>query len=213
VIKATSIDPSVVGADGVYRHTGPARVFADEREAIEAVKGGTRRPVKPGDVLVLAGVGPSGTGMEETAQLTNSLKFLPWGKHVAILTDARFSGLSTGACIGHVGPEALAGGPIGKLRDDDVLQLEIDRVGLVGRVDLVGTPDGPLTEREATDLLATRSLHPDMRPHPDLPDDTRLWAILQRASGGTWRGCVYDVDRISQLIEAGMKVKSEGGEE
>ena len=204
VIKATAIDPSVVDDDGVYRHRGPARVFADEREAIEAVKGGTERPVRPGDVLVLAGVGPSGTGMEETAQLTSALKYLPWGKHVPILTDARFSGFSTGACVGHVGPEALAGGPIGKLRDDDVVEIAIDRVGLVGRIELVGTRDGPLTPAEAEALLAARPTHPAMRPHPRLPDDTRLWAALQRASGGTWAGCVYDVDRIIQVLDAGL---------
>ncbi|HUE96522.1 MAG TPA: YjhG/YagF family D-xylonate dehydratase [Longimicrobiaceae bacterium] len=213
VIKATAIDPSMVSEDGVYRHRGPARVFTDEREAIEAVKGGTDRPLKAGDVLVLAGVGPSGTGMEETAQLTMALKYLPWGKHVAILTDARFSGFSTGACIGHVGPEALAGGPIGRLRDDDVVEIEIDRVGLVGRVDLVGTAEGPLTPEQAESLLAIRPRHPHIRPHPDLPDDTRLWAILQRASGGTWKGCVYDVDRIAEVIEAGLAALSddEGG--
>jgi putative YjhG/YagF family dehydratase len=207
VIKATAIDPSVVDADGVYRHRGPARVFTDEREAMEAVKGGTERPVRAGDVLVLAGVGPSGTGMEETAQLTMALKFLPWGKDVAILTDARFSGVSTGACIGHVGPEALAGGPIGKLRDDDVVEIAIDRIALVGRVDLVGTAEGPLTE-EATALLAARPMHPGVHPHVKLPDDTRLWAALQRVSGGTWAGCVYDVDRIVNVIEAGLTALS-----
>ena len=55
--------------------------------------------------------------MEETYQITSALKFLKFGKHVAVITDARFSGVSTGACIGHVGPEALAGGPIARLRD------------------------------------------------------------------------------------------------
>src|SRR5690606_26785200 len=145
-----------------------------------------------------------GTGMEETAQLTMALRYLPWGKHVPILTDARFSGVSTGACIGHVGPEALAGGPTGKLRDDDVVEIEIDRGSLVGRLDLVGTPAGPLSGDEADRLLASRPLHPAIRPHPDLPDDTRLWAALQRASGGTWRGCVYDVDRIIEIVEAGL---------
>ncbi len=209
VIKATAIDASVVDDDGVYRHRGPARVFTDERDAIEAVKGGTARPIRPGDVLVLTGVGPSGTGMEETSQLTSALKYLPWGKHVAIITDARFSGFSSGACIGHVGPEALAGGPIGKLQDDDILEIEVDRVSLVGRVDLVGTPGGPLTPRGAAELLSARSTRPEIAPHPRLPDDTRLWAALQRVSGGTWAGCVYDVDRIIEVLEAGLRVHGE----
>src|SRR5207248_4651497 len=127
VIKATAIDPTVVDADGVYRKTGPARVFTSEREAIAAIKGQTDRPVKPGDVLVLIGRGPMGSGMEETYQITSALKFLKWGREVAVVTDARFSGVSTGACIGHVGPEALAGGPIGKLRDGDLVRIVIDR--------------------------------------------------------------------------------------
>src|SRR5262249_8130658 len=116
VIKSTSIDPSVIDADGVYRKTGPARVFTREKDPVGAIKEGQ---VRPGDVLVLCGCGPLGRGMEEIYQVTSALKHLSWGKHVAVLTDARFSGVSTGACIGHISPEALAGGPIGKLRDGD----------------------------------------------------------------------------------------------
>jgi putative YjhG/YagF family dehydratase len=204
VIKATAIDPSVVGEDQVYRHRGPARVFVDEREAIRAVKGETDQPIRPGDVLVLIGGGPSGTGMQEIAQITSALRYIPWGKHVAVLTDARFSGFSTGACIGHIGQEALAGGPIGKLRDGDVIQIVIDRRNLTGSIDLVGTSEGPLTPEEAHELLRRRPPFPGLAPHPRLPDDTRLWAALQRASGGPWAGCVYDVDRIVQVIEAGL---------
>ena len=66
--------------------------------------------------MVLIGRGPIGAGMEETYQVTSALKHLDIGKTVTLITDARFSGVSTGACIGHVGPEALAGGPIGRLR-------------------------------------------------------------------------------------------------
>ena len=127
VIKSTAIDPSVVDADGVYRKTGPARVFTRERDAIAAIKGQGERPIQPGDVLVLIGRGPMGAGMEEIYQITSALKHLSFGKHVAVLTDARFSGVSTGACIGHVGPEALAGGPIGKVRDGDLIRIVIDR--------------------------------------------------------------------------------------
>ena len=129
VVKATAIDPSVVGADGVYRHRGPARVFVVRARGDRGDQGAGRRspPIKADDVVVLIGAGPLGTGMEETYQLTSALKFIPWGKTVAIVTDARFSGVSTGACIGHVGPEALAGGPIGKLRDGDVIEIVIDR--------------------------------------------------------------------------------------
>lgn len=204
VIKATAIDPSVVDADQVYRQRGPARVFTSERAAVQAIKGLTESPVQAGDVIVMIGGGPAGTGMEETYQVTAALKYIPWGKTVAVLTDARFSGVSTGACVGHIGPEALAGGPIGKLRDGDIVEIVIDRQQLTGKINLVGTTAGELTPPEATALLNTRSPHPELQAHPDLPDDTRLWAALQQASGGTWAGCVYDVDRIVAVIEAGM---------
>ncbi|MCB0165531.1 MAG: YjhG/YagF family D-xylonate dehydratase [Anaerolineae bacterium] len=206
VIKATSIDPSVVDDDQVYRHRGPARVFTSERAAIMAVKGQSEPPLKPGDVLVMIGGGPSGTGMEETYQVTSALKHIAWGKQVPILTDARFSGVSTGACVGHIGPEALAGGPIGRLRDGDIIEIIIDRQALTGQINLVSTEDRELTPDEALQLLNSRESHPGLQPHADLPDDTRLWAALQKASGGTWAGCIYDVDRIIEVINAGLKV-------
>nr|MBA3944900.1 YjhG/YagF family D-xylonate dehydratase [Herpetosiphonaceae bacterium] len=117
VIKSTAIDPRVVDADGVYRKTGRARVFTREREAVAAIKSHGPERVQGGDIVVLICGGPLGTGMEEIYQVTSALKHISWGKQVAVITDARFSGVSTGACIGHVGPEALAGGPIGKVRD------------------------------------------------------------------------------------------------
>lgn len=217
VIKSTAIDPSVVDADGVYRKRGPARVFTRERDAIAAVKSGA---VRAGDVLVLLCAGPMGSGMEETYQVTSALKHLPWGKHVALVTDARFSGVSTGACIGHVGPEALAGGPIGKLVDGDVVEIVIDRNRLEGTLDLIGAAgDEPASwsRRRGDALLADRPLRPDLSPRPDLPDDTRLWAALQAVSGGTWGGCVYDVDRILDVLRAGLHERSlmervEGGD-
>ncbi len=205
VIKATAIDPSVVDADGVYRKLGPARVFTSEREAIAAVKGQHERPIQAGDVIILIGRGPLGCGMEETYQITSALKYLPWGKQVALVTDARFSGVSTGACIGHVGPEALAGGPIAKVRDDDLIEIIIDRGSLNGTVNLVGTQDKRLTPAEAEALLQERSPHPLLAVDPAVPDDTRLWAALQDVGGGAWGGCVYDVDTILQVLAAGKR--------
>jgi putative YjhG/YagF family dehydratase len=201
VIKSTAIDPSVVGADGIYRHEGPARVFVREREAIAAIKKGR---IQAGDVLVLAGCGPIGTGMEETYQLTSALKHLPFGKHVALVTDARFSGVSTGACIGHVGPEALAGGPLGRLQDNDWIRIVIDRNRLEGTVDFVGVAGEELDPGAAAEVLARRAPRSDLAPASGLPDDTRLWAALQRCGGGTWGGCVYDADAIIQAL-AGSK--------
>jgi putative YjhG/YagF family dehydratase len=200
VIKATAIDPQVVDADGVYRKTGTARVFTSERDAMAALKGQSERKIGSGDVLVLIGRGPLGSGMEETYQITSALKYVPWGREVAVLTDARFSGVSTGACIGHVGPEALANGPIGKLRDGDRIQIVIDRNALSGRVDLVGDAEHDWSPEEAQQVLMQRPPHPDLKSDPQLPPETRLWAALQRVGGGTWGGCVYDVEAILQRL-------------
>jgi len=200
VVKSTAIDPAVVDADGVYRKEGPARVFVNEKDAMAAIKQGR---IQAGDVLVLTGVGPRGTGMEETYQVTAALKHLPFGRQVALLTDARFSGVSTGACIGHIGPEGLAGGPIGKVLDGDVIRILIDLHRLEGTVDLVGEATRRFTPEEGVRVLAGRAPRQDLAPNAALPEDTRLWAALQSAGGGTWAGCVYDADKIIASLEAG----------
>ncbi len=169
VIKSTSIDPRVADADGVYRKLGPARVFTTERAAIAAIKGQSERPIEPGDVIVLVARGPLGSGMEETYQITSALKHLSWGRDVAVVTDARFSGVSTGACIGHVGPEALAGGPLGKVRDGDQIRIVIDRNRLVGSVDLVGDAAKSFSAEEAGQELARRPPRPTSPPTPPSP--------------------------------------------
>jgi putative YjhG/YagF family dehydratase len=200
VIKSTAIDPSVVDADGVYRKTGPARVFTRERDAITAIKSRGDDRLKPGDVLVLICRGPLGAGMEEIYQITAALKHLSFGKHIAVLTDARFSGVSTGACIGHVGPEALAGGPIGKVVDGDLIRIVVDRNRLEGSVDLVGGAGEAIGPEEGDRLLAARAPRPDLAADADLSPDTRLWAALQQVGGGTWGGCVYDADAIVRAL-------------
>lgn len=186
VIKSTAIDPSLVDENGIYLHEGPARVFASEPSAIAAVKSTGPDRIREGDVIVLIGIGPLGCGMPETAQLTIALKHLSWGKHVALITDGRFSGVSTGACVGHISPEAWAGGPIGKVRDGDRIRIRIDCRNLTGSVDFVG---------DETEFHA-RPVSEKLHRLPNVPDDTRLWAALQNVSGGTWGGCVYDVEAI-----------------
>ena len=198
VIKSTAIDPSVVDEDGAYRMTGTARVFVTEKEAIIAIK---KRKIKPGEVMVLICRGPMGTGMEEVYQITSALKHLPYGKNIALITDARFSGVSTGACIGHIGPEALAGGPIGKVIDGDIIQIIVDRNQLEGSINLVSHDNKVFGVENGAKLLQERPPRPDLQTDPMLPDDTRLWAVLQGVSGGTWGGCVYDVDAIINRLE------------
>lgn len=197
VIKSTAIDPTVVGEDGVYRKVGPAKVFTSERAAMRAVK---NHDVRQGDVMVLICGGPMGAGMHEIAQVTSALKYLPFGKHVALITDARFSGVSTGACIGHVSPEALAGGAVGKLRDGDLIEIAVDRVKLEASVNFVGENGERFDAQEGARRLAARAPRGDLAPDPNLPDDTRLWAALAECSGGVWAGCVYDVDEIVEAV-------------
>jgi putative YjhG/YagF family dehydratase len=205
VVKSTAMDPTLLDAGGVYHLEGPARVFVNEKDAMAALKEGR---IRAGDVLVLAGIGPLGTGMEETYQVTGALKHLPDGKQVALLTDARFSGVSTGACIGHIGPEGLAGGPIGRVLDGDTIRIHIDCKRNEGSIDLVGEGGSRFTAEEGARVLAGRGPRPDLAAHPSLPQDTRLWAALQSACGGTWGGCVYDADRIIQTLAAGRTAQT-----
>ena len=206
VVKSTAIDPSVISPDHVFRHTAKVKVFTSEKAAIAALKEKGR--IQAGDLMVVIGGGPLGTGMEETYQLTSALKNLPFGKHVSLITDARFSGVSTGACFGHVGPEALAGGPIGKLQDGDIVEIIVDTVKLEGSLNFIGTEDHPLSYEEGAEVLAKRATNSGVRPDEDLPADTRLWAALQDVSGGAWNGAVYDVDKIIEVLEAGKKYLS-----
>jgi putative YjhG/YagF family dehydratase len=197
VVKSTAIDPSLIGEDGVFFHRGPARVFTLESDAIDAIR---ESRIVAGDVMVLICSGPKGAGMQEIYQITAALKALPHCRHVALLTDGRFSGVSTGPCIGHISPEALAGGPIGKIRDGDLIEIRIDRKNLSGTVDLVGEGGEVFGSEEGARRLGSRASRADLRPHPALPEDTRLWAAMVEASGGIWGGCVYDVDAITERL-------------
>ena len=196
LIKSTALAPELVGPDGQFSHEGPARIFTSEAHAIAAVKSGS---VKAGDVMVLMGIGP-GCGMPETYQITSALKHLKDGARIALVTDGRFSGVSTGACIGHVSPEAWAGGPLGRVRDGDRLRLSIDTRALDGSVEVIS-----ISAAE----LAARPLHPGLKPDPRVPADTRLWAALQNASGGSWGGSVYDAARIEHLLKLGLAAEKE----
>ncbi len=203
VIKSTAIDPSVIDENGVYHLLGQARVFPSEAKAIEAIKLVGEGGIQAGEVICIIGGGPMGSGMEETYQVTSALKYHPHAKHVALITDARFSGVSTGPCVGHVSPEALAGGPIGRLRDGDWIEVDINTRTLIGRLNLVRR-EGDAVIPDAS-ALEQRGPHPELAPAAKLPDDTRLWAALQDLSGGVWQGAVYDADKILRVIEAGKK--------
>jgi len=202
VVKSTAIDPSVIGKDGVYRFVGRAKVFVSESAAMSAIKA---KEIHAGDILVLICRGPMGAGMEETYQITGALRHLPCGKDVAVITDARFSGVSTGACVGHISPEALAGGPIGKLVDGDLIEIVVNQQTLEASVDFLGDDPALPSREEATRALAARPPRPDLVADRALPDDTRIWAALQDVSGGTWGGAVFDADSILRVLSAGKQ--------
>lgn len=196
LVKSTAIDPMLLGPDGVFLHEGPARVFGSEKEAIAAIKSKGSDAIARGEIIVLAGIGPA-VGMPETYQITSALKYLTKGRGVVLLTDGRFSGVSTGPCVGHISPEAWAGGPLGRLRDGDRLRVRIDPKKLEGSIDFVPAAGSSLSAEQE---LSQRPLSPKLVRNPAVPDDTRLWAALQSVSGGSWGGCVFDTDRIIERL-------------
>jgi dihydroxy-acid dehydratase len=120
-------DGAVVKVAGTERrsHTGPARVFEREEDCFAAVK---KNEIQKGDVIVIRNEGPAGgPGMREMLQVTAALVGEGMGEHVALLTDGRFSGATRGLMIGHVAPEAVKGGPIGAIREGDVITVDIDK--------------------------------------------------------------------------------------
>ena len=117
VVKRSAVDPEML------RHEGPARVFDSEEEAIETIYAGG---IHPGDVVVIRYEGPKGgPGMREMLNPTSALAGMKLDKCVALITDGRFSGASRGASIGHVSPEAAAGGAIGLLKEGDIIEIDI----------------------------------------------------------------------------------------
>lgn len=137
VVKKSAVAPEM------WQHSGPARVFDSEEEACKAIFGGE---INPGDVVVIRYEGPSGgPGMREMLTPTSAICGMGLASSVALITDGRFSGASKGPCIGHVSPEAAAGGPIALVQEGDVIDIDIQAGTLELRV-----PDEVLAERRAT---------------------------------------------------------------
>ena len=137
VCKAAGVLPEML------KHRGPARVFEQEEDAVKAIYGGA---IKPGDIVVVRYEGPrGGPGMREMLEPTAAIIGMGLGDSVALITDGRFSGATRGAAIGHVSPEAAAGGPLGLVYEGDTI--DIDIAG--GRLTLEVSDDG-LARRRAT---------------------------------------------------------------
>lgn len=126
VVKRSAVAPEML------KHSGPARVFDCEDDAITAIKGGK---IVPGDVVVIRYEGPKGgPGMREMLNPTSAIVGMGLGPTVALITDGRFSGASRGASIGHVAPEAAVGGPIALIQEGDIIDIDIDKHTLNARV-------------------------------------------------------------------------------
>ena len=122
VVKRSAVVPEMM------KHSGPARVFECEEDAIDAIKGGK---IVAGDVVVIRYEGPKGgPGMREMLNPTSAIAGMGLGSSVALITDGRFSGASRGASIGHVSPEAAVGGPIALVEEGDIIEIDIDNMSL-----------------------------------------------------------------------------------
>ena len=136
VVKRSAVAPEM------QRHTGPARVFNSEEDAIAAIYAGK---IVPGDVVVIRYEGPKGgPGMREMLNPTSALAGMRLDTTVALITDGRFSGASRGAAIGHVSPEAASGGPIGLIEEGDQIAIDIPAASITLLVD-----DAELARRKA----------------------------------------------------------------
>jgi dihydroxy-acid dehydratase len=142
----------------MHTHTGPARVFENEPEAIDAL---VERKIRPGDVMVIRYEGPHANGMPEMYFAAAILSADPeLSSTTAIVTDGRYSGAMRGPCIGHVTPEALDGGPIALVEENDLIELNVpDR-----RLAVVGVDGEPRPEDEMTEILASRRAAWSPRP-------------------------------------------------
>jgi dihydroxy-acid dehydratase len=137
-------DGAVMKISGTERssHRGPARVFDSEEAAFDAVQ---RQTIKAGDVVVIRYEGPSGgPGMREMLGVTGAIVGAGLGETVALITDGRFSGATRGFCVGHIAPEASRGGPIGLVRDGDIVVIDVANRKLD-----VDVPEQVLQERRA----------------------------------------------------------------
>jgi xylonate dehydratase len=198
VVKATSIHPRLLDSNGVYQKTSCCRTFTNEADAIRAIKGGV---VQSGEVIIIMCRGPLGAGMPETYEVTAALKSIPELSDCALITDARFSGVTTGPCFGHVSPEALAqGAPLGKVRNGDMVEIMLDTRSLQGSLNLVGENGVSQSKEVGDQILKSRSARTDLEIDPHLSDYIRQWALIQQASGGVWGGCVEDLAVMEELF-------------
>ena len=149
VVKTAGVDPSI------WKFSGPAKVFDSQEAACEGILGGK---IKSGDCVVITHEGPKGgPGMQEMLYPTSYIKSMHLGKECALITDGRFSGGTSGLSIGHISPEAAAGGNIGKIKDGDIIEIDIPNRSINVKLsdeELAARPQQPLTrDRQVSKAL------------------------------------------------------------
>jgi dihydroxy-acid dehydratase len=162
------------------RMVGRARFYRSAQACLDDLLKGL---ISPGYVLVIAGEGPRGNGMPEQYYITEALAANPvLADTVALVTDGRFSGGSRGPMVGHVSPEAAVGGPIAAVHDGDLIEVDM----VAGRLNLVGTAEGELTDEQARQLLADRLKTMEWKSEPS---PYRLANLFRNLAGSTDQGC------------------------
>jgi dihydroxy-acid dehydratase len=161
---------------GKRKFSGPARVFDGEEAAFAAIP-----TLQKGDVVVIRGEGPKGgPGMREMLAVTAAIVGAGLGDDVALITDGRFSGATYGFMVGHVSPEAYVGGPIGKLRDGDLVTIDVD----ARRLDATDANGQPLDEREPH-VVAENKVKGALAKYRALVSSASLGAVTGAVTGGT----------------------------
>jgi len=152
VVKTAGVDPSI------WKFAGPAKVFDSQEDACEGILGGR---IKSGDCVVITHEGPKGgPGMQEMLYPTSYIKSMHLGKECALITDGRFSGGTSGLSIGHISPEAAAGGNIGKIKDGDIIEIDIPNRSINVRLS-----DEELAAREQQPLKRNRTVSKALRAY------------------------------------------------
>jgi dihydroxy-acid dehydratase len=165
VVKRAAVAPEMLV------HEGPARVFESEEEAQEAIDTGR---INPGDVVVIRYEGPKGgPGMREMLNPTSAIMGMGLGTSVALITDGRFSGATRGACVGHVSPEAADGGPIGVVREGDIISIDIPACKIELKVS-----DEELAERMGAFTPKTKELSGYLKRYASLVSSGASGAVL-----------------------------------
>jgi dihydroxy-acid dehydratase len=184
IVKTAGVDPSI------FNFSGPARVFNSQEAACEGILGGK---VKAGDVVVIVYEGPrGGPGMQEMLYPTSYLKSMHLGKECALITDGRFSGGTSGLSIGHISPEAAAGGEIALIRENDIIEIDIPNRTINLKID-----QGEMEKRKKEEQDRGREAYTPAGRERVVSEALRGYALFASSAD---RGAVRDLSRVESIL-------------